>query len=217
MVGECVSGVETVAGWEGKVLARALENWDGEESGNSRGRKEAPQNGRWWRTKANITVLPSAVLSTGSCWLNYGLTTIAPVFVTLLCVTAMTAVNARLTIPRCWFAFQFLLKSEPCPTPGKSTTFTFGPILLGLFCGLDGITCCGMTWLHSLSSLGWFGLGLVGYGFIPCDLGLSSIGFGRKLGLIHYPPIPEFQVPTSVILTPADWSYFLKLLLSSQT
>ena len=56
MVGECVSGVETVAGWEGKVLARALENWDGEESGNSRGRKEAPQNGRWWRTKANITV-----------------------------------------------------------------------------------------------------------------------------------------------------------------
>ena len=33
---------------------------------------------------------------------------------------------------------------------------------------------------HSLHPLSYSGLGLVGYGFIPCDLGLSRVGFGGK-------------------------------------
>jgi len=36
---------------------------------------------------------------------------------------------------------------------------------------------------HSLHPFSYSGLDLVGYGFIPCDLGLSRVGFGGKLGL----------------------------------
>lgn len=89
---------------------------------------------------------------------------------------------------------------------------SFDPVLLGLFRGLDGITCGRMT--HSCHPLGCFGLGLLGYDYIPCDLALSWIGLGIKIKLIPSPPTLNSWVPMSVISIPAGWLHFLKFLLS---
>lgn len=182
-VGECLSGTETAASWGGQGLSKdsGKLGWKGRwrlpGTVIPLGREEAPQNGRWWQTKDSITVWPCVVLFASSRWINFGSTTTAPVFVTCLRITAMMTVNTTI-MTRCWVAFQFWLKSEPRPIPGTSTTFTFGPILLGLLCGLDGISCWGMNWPHSLHSVDWFRLGLVGYGFIPCDWGWAKLGLG---------------------------------------
>ena len=69
----------------------------------------------------------------------------------------------------------------------------------------------------SLHPFSYSGLGLVGYGFIPCDLGLSRVGFGGKLGLILNPPTLNFQVPTSAISKLASWSHISEFLLFCQT
>lgn len=66
MAGECVSSTETMAGWEGKVLARTLENWDGEENGDSQGRKRGPSE---WEMVVNQSRPSSFAKCSPFCWL----------------------------------------------------------------------------------------------------------------------------------------------------
>lgn len=127
------------------------------------------------------------------------------------------AVYIWFVIPSCWFAFQYQLNYETYLIPGKSTTLR----VFDLFC-----LGCSVAWMglhveddlaHSLHPFSYSGLGLVGYGFIPCDLGLSRVGFGGKLGLILNPPTLNFQVPTSAISKLASWSHISEFLLFCQT
>ena len=157
-----------------------------------------------WRTKVNVNVFPSVVLSASSYWINWHRNNSLSLII-CLCIIAMMA-----------------LDGSEYPVYGSMSFICFSILIkiwdLANLVLLEFLTCSawavlwlgwdymgGMTWPHSLHPLGWFGLGLVGYGFIPCDLGLSWIGFGRKLGLIPYPPTLNFQIPTSVISTSANW------------
>lgn len=128
------------------------------------------------------------------------------------------AVNIRFVIPRCWFSFQYQLKYETYLIHRKSTTLrVFDPFCLGYsvaWMGLhveDDLAC-------SLHPLSYSGLGLVGDGFIPCDLGLSRVGFGGKTRAHSQSTNPKFSGPYQCDfnigqLVHTFWSsyYFVKL------
>lgn len=173
--------------------------------------------GGGWRTKVNVNVFPSVVFSARSYWINNGTTTIASVlFIHLYIIAMMASDGSEYPVygSMLFICFSILIKIWDLANLVLLEFLTCSAWAV-LWLGWDYIR--GMTWPHSFHPLCWFGLGLVGYGFIPCDLGLSWIGFGRKLGLIPYPPTLNFQVPTSVISTSTNWSHILKFLLSLQT
>lgn len=132
----------------------------------SLGKKGALGKDDGWRTKANFTVLLSAVFSrlhscSSSCWIHYGTTIIALVLVWFSVSQQrwhQMTVNTRFIIPCCRFALQFWLKPEPWPISGKSTTFR----VFGWFCFGYSVAWVGLLvgrWPGTIPFILWVDLG----------------------------------------------------------
>lgn len=200
------------------MLARILENREGKEGRLwfPWERKKDPWNGRWMENRSKLPSFAKCGPFSSLCWINYGTTTIAPVFIILLCITARMASHGseyQVYDSMLLTCFSILVKIRALPHSWQiSYVESFWP------CSAWAILWLGWDYMWegdpflSPSRLIW--VGITGHGYIPCDLALSWSGLGIKIKLIPSPLTLNSWVPMSVISIPADWLHFLKFLLS---
>lgn len=188
MGGGCGPGSETPAGSRSEVLARTPKQWHWRgrqtprDCDSPRKVRDPLECGRWLENQTSqfCQVRPFCQVMLHQLWLENN----RAAFIICPCVTAMVASDgSEYQVYDSMLLIRFSVLVNIWALPHSWQSFyveSFWLILLGLFCGLDGITCGGMTWPHCHSPLCWFGLGLVGYGCTPCELGLSWMGLGIK-------------------------------------